>query len=287
MEIELLGCGYTFLKRPFSISYTEQLPHFLFRLQAEGSSHALVNGRIRKINTGDLLLYRSGDPYELRVDYNEDGEISSGDYYLFCKGDWIEQWWNRSFKSTCTHIDLDERILSLWRHLHIEKHKVGETNVELIGFLLAALCVSLERAVSGASLQQGNSPKNVKFISNRMKRYIEDHATKTFKIEDVAQHVGLSVSRAVTLFKASFHLTMIQYAIEIKLSTAIELMNYSTFNLEQIAFSSGFGNYAYFHKVFRKKFGVSPTEYRLNGVQHSQHFKEGAYPSYQEDITHT
>jgi AraC family transcriptional regulator of arabinose operon len=37
---------------------------------------------------------------------------------------------------------------------------------------------------------------------------------------------------------------MIQYALEIKLATAVELMNYSALKLEQIAFSSGFGKYA-------------------------------------------
>ncbi|WP_420852214.1 helix-turn-helix domain-containing protein [Paenibacillus hamazuiensis] len=64
------------------------------------------------------------------------------------------------------------------------------------------------------------------------------------------------------MFKQIFGKTMIQYALEIRLSTAIERMKYSTMTLEQIAESCGFGSYSYFHRVFREKYGVSPTDYR-------------------------
>ena len=39
-----------------------------------------------------------------------DGKIASGDYYLFCKGDWIDAWWKRSHKQTCTRIDFDRSV---------------------------------------------------------------------------------------------------------------------------------------------------------------------------------
>jgi AraC family transcriptional regulator of arabinose operon len=273
MDIELLGCGYSFFSKPFTITYTDRLPYFLFRLQTEGSCLAMVNGEMKKIEPGDLLLYPSGESCELRADKGEEGSVFSGDYFLFCNGTWVREWWNRSKKPTFTHIDMDERILSLWRNLHIENHKVGETNLELIGYLLRALCLNLERAVIGAASVQGPSNRSGKFVSNKMKRYIEDHATQTFKIQDVAEHVGLSVSRAVTLFKESFGFTMIQYAVELRLSSAVELMKYGALNLEQVAESCGFGNYSYFHRAFKNKHGVSPAEFRLQSVQQAQHFK--------------
>ena len=93
-----------------------------------------------------------------------------------------------------------------------------------------------------------------------MKNYIEEHANQSFKIKDVASHAGFSVSRASRLFKETFGKTMIQYALEIRLNTAIELMKYSEMTLEQIAEVSGFGSYTYFHRVFREAHGVSPTK---------------------------
>lgn len=37
-----------------------------------------------------------------------------------------------------------------------------------------------------------------------MKRFVEENATMTFKVEEAPRHVGLSVSRAVHLFKECF-----------------------------------------------------------------------------------
>ncbi|MFD1675230.1 helix-turn-helix domain-containing protein [Alicyclobacillus fodiniaquatilis] len=267
MEAELLACGYSFHSKPFAMGFIEKLPSFLFRLQTDGHCKALVKGKMRTVEPGDLLLFQQGDPYELRVDTAEpDGSSVSGDYFLFCQGQWIRDWWNRSEKPTCTRIDLDERILSLWRQLHLEKHKVAAVEPELLTYLLCALCISLERAVIGTASLQGRSNLTVKFTSDRMKRYIEDHAKEDFKVQDVADHVGLSVSRAVHLFKESFDFTMVQYALEIKLSNAVERMNYTHMSLEQIAESCGFGSYAYFHKVFKRKYGVSPTQFRMKAT---------------------
>jgi AraC family transcriptional regulator of arabinose operon len=55
---------------------------------------------------------------------------------------------------------------------------------------------------------------------------------------------------------------MMEYVQEIRLSAAIERMKYTTMTLEQIAVDCGFGTYPYFHKVFKKKYGMAPGAYR-------------------------
>lgn len=266
MEAALLTCGYSFHMDPFYVSTKSGLQSYLFRLQTEGICEALVNGRMIRIEAGHLLLFKPGDPYELRIEKDltqTDGKIASGDYYLFCKGSWIDAWWKRSNKPTCMRIDLDPRLISLWRQLSLEKRRMEEENAELSGYLLQALCLYLERAATETVSLQGRP-----FTGTRMKRFIEAHATAAFKIEDVADHVGLSISRAVHLFKEYFGKTMIQYATEVRLSSAVERMHDSSMSLEQIALSCGFGSYPYFHRAFKQRFGTSPKAYRQN-MQHT------------------
>jgi AraC family transcriptional regulator, arabinose operon regulatory protein len=260
METELLTCGYSFHMERFDVSTKNGLNSYLFRLQTEGACEALVQGSIRHIEAGDLLLYKPGDPYELLIEEHPEqfnGKIASGDYYVFCKGPWIDSWWNRSAKPTCSRIDLDARLISLWRQLILEKRRMEEEDRELSGYLLQALCLYLERAVTETVSLQGRP-----FTGTRMKRFIEAHATATFKIEDVAAHVELSVSRAVHLFKECFGKTMMQYALEVRLASAVERMHDSSMSLEQIALSCGFGSYPYFHRAFKHKFGISPKLFR-------------------------
>ncbi|WP_445488741.1 AraC family transcriptional regulator [Niallia sp. 03133] len=254
MENIIKYCGYSYHITPYFDQYKTGFPNFLFRLQTEGSSEVIVNGVKKEIKKGDLILVKPGDFYDIRIE----GDQKSGDYHLLCDGDWIKEWWNRSSKPTFSKINLDKNLLDLWNHIIMEERRLAfDKNKELSSYLLQALCLSLERAITETS-PAFNRP----FTVTQMMRYIEENAMNGLVIEDVAKHVGLSVSRSVHLFKSNFGKTMIEYAQEIRLSAAINQMKYTTLTLEQIAENCGFGVYPYFHKVFKKKYGVSPGVYR-------------------------
>ncbi|CAH2714985.1 Arabinose operon regulatory protein [Neobacillus rhizosphaerae] len=258
-------CGYSYHTQPFYSHDRNGFPAYLFRLQTEGTCEVIVKGRKVSIGKGDLLLIQPGDHYELLIEWKRDNSkdtmVVSGDYHLACEGPWVDEWWKRSDKPTISRIDLDEKLLALWRYLIIEERRPSsEENKELSDYLLRALCLSLERSVNETA-PSFNRPYTV----TRMMRYIEEHATTALKVEEVAQHAGLSISRAVHLFKSSVGKTIIEYALEIRLTAAIERMKYTTMTLEQIAEDCGFGSYTYFHRVFHKKYGLAPGAYRRMG----------------------
>ncbi|WP_081667047.1 helix-turn-helix domain-containing protein [Paenibacillus pinihumi] len=261
MEAGLLMCGFSHHTQPFSNIYESNRPGYLFRLQTEGRATALVNGEMREITGGDLLLYAPEDPYQLSIlpfDHPQRGRIiSSSDYYLACHGSWIDDWWRRRKRPQLIRIDPEDRLLSLWRNLILERRGVGGERPELTDYMLRSLCLSIDRKIDEQSSQQGRP-----FIASRMKAYIEEHATSSMRIEDLAEHVQLSVSRASHLFKEHVGKTIIEYALEIRLSVAEERMKYSSMTLEQIAETCGFGSYSYFFRIFRRKHGISPAEFR-------------------------
>ncbi|MFZ7943010.1 helix-turn-helix domain-containing protein [Neobacillus sp. 19] len=254
MSTNILFCAYSIHINGYHSQHKSGYPSYLFRLQTEGLCQVVVKGRKMEVGKGDLLLIKPGDHYELLV---KEGQIS-GDYHIICEGAWIDEWWSGFDKPDISRIELDEKLLALWRYIMIEKRRPESSqNEELIDYLLRALCLTLERVISetGPSF---NHPYSV----TRMMRYIEEHAMTAFKVEDVARHAGLSISRSVHLFKSSVGKTMMEYAQEIRLAAAIERMKYTTMTLEQIAMDCGFGSYPYFHKVFKKKHGIAPGAYR-------------------------
>jgi AraC family transcriptional regulator of arabinose operon len=248
-------CDYSYHTKQFYSFHKTGISDYLFRLQTEGNCEVTINSSRILIEKGDLLLIKPGDHYELRIEDNQ----HSGDYYIFCKGSWLDEWWNRSEKPAISRIEIDERLLALWRHIIIEERRPhSEQNKELTSYLLQALCLFLERAVHETARSNSHRP----YVVTKMMRFIEEHAMTGFKIEEVAQDAGLSVSRAVHLFKSTVGKTMIEYAQEIRLSSAINQMKYTLMSLEQIAENCGFSGYPYFHKVFKKNYGVSPGAYR-------------------------
>lgn len=259
MDLRLHACAYSFHTLPFKTSFTPP-PFFLFRLQVVGSCRALVNGKMSIIEPGDLLIYRPGEPYHLEVE-EMDGKIESGDYYLLCEGSWIEEWWKAQSRPIQQRIHMDAGMLSLWQQLYIEQHRIVQRNPELIRHLLCALCLSLDRlAVDTVSRQDPEGRSNELVVL--MRRYINVNALRRLRVEEVAKAAGLSVSRAVHLFKKLTGFTIIRYTQEIRLSNAMERIRYTDLSLENIAGTCGFGTYSYFHKVFKARYGLSPKEVR-------------------------
>ncbi|GAA3411076.1 helix-turn-helix transcriptional regulator [Paenibacillus hodogayensis] len=260
---EVLAAGYSHHTKPFYIQSTRGLRNYLIRFQVEGCCRALVDGEVRLISAGDLLLYKPKDQYDLRIEPElqpgGESEVASGDYYFFCRGSWLEEWWGRTVKQSRMRLPINEDVLHLCRQTILEQRRGKAPAKEMAEYYFRLLCLTIERA---SQEQQAASGKGKSFLAYEMKRYIEEHALSPLKIEDVAGHVDLSVSRAVHLFRSMFNQTIMQYVQQIRLSVAKERILFSKMSLEQIAEMSGFNSYTYFYRVFKARYGLSPKEYR-------------------------
>ncbi|WP_168736006.1 helix-turn-helix domain-containing protein [Cohnella fermenti] len=258
-KIEVQLCDYS-SHTEFVQGYPDGLPTYIIRLQAEGMSRALVGGELTEIVPGDLLLFRPGERYELRI--GERGPLPaakrSGDYFVMCVGEGMDEWWARRERPTLSRIGEDGRIRAVWQQLILEHRRLGGGDAELVALLTRALLAMLDRAIDEAPDSRSAPALN----ALKMRSFIESRSTEALTLEDIAMHVRLSVSRAGHLFKEHFGVSMIAYLQQIRMHRALNLLAYSQLSLEQIAAESGLGSYAYFHRLFRAQYGMSPGAYR-------------------------
>jgi AraC family transcriptional regulator of arabinose operon len=238
------------------------LNYYYFRLQVEGGCMAFVGGQTVPVGPGDLLLYRPGDGaffQFVRPPGQPAGKsLLSGNYYMSCRGAWLDEWWARTPVPQRMKIPLSDSLLAVFKEIVQEHRRAMPHKAEISDYLLRVLCRMIERSVPDANRQDDNPSQLV----GRMKQYITENATSPFRLEDVANYAGISVPYAVALFKAACNQTIMQYAKEVRLSIACDRIKFTVTNLERIAESTGFGSYTYFHRVFRAKFGMSPKQYR-------------------------
>ncbi|MCG8481916.1 MAG: AraC family transcriptional regulator, partial [Clostridia bacterium] len=92
--------------------------------------------------------------------------------------------------------------------------------------------------------------------------YIAANYEKKIGVDDIANVTGYSVSRFQHLFKNRYGITAIEYLINERIKKAKELLSFSSLNVQEICYFTGFRDPYYFSKMFKEKTGVSPREYR-------------------------
>ena len=100
-------------------------------------------------------------------------------------------------------------------------------------------------------------------IIDQAKRQIDDYFTSpTFSLEKVAQSLYIPHSRLCRIFKANTGMTMVSYLNQRRMEMVTNLLTTTSLNIINISFSSGFRDYTYFLSLFKRIYGITPTQYR-------------------------
>lgn len=94
------------------------------------------------------------------------------------------------------------------------------------------------------------------------KKFIEENYTKNITLEDVSQQVNISAYYFSRIFKEETNENFIDYLTGLRIERAKDLLSSTQYSMKEICNMSGYSDPNYFSKSFKKKVGVTPTEYR-------------------------
>ena len=96
----------------------------------------------------------------------------------------------------------------------------------------------------------------------RIIKYIETNYASKISIEEMADALDLSQSHFMKFFKNTMGTTFTEYLNDYRLTMASRLLISSEASILDIAAEVGFDNLSYFNRLFKKRFYVTPREYR-------------------------
>lgn len=101
---------------------------------------------------------------------------------------------------------------------------------------------------------------------NKVCQYIQKNSAKEITLEHVAGLIHLSRSAFSKFFKRATGKTFSDYVNDIRIGNACYLLTESDKAINEIAYETGFESLTYFNRVFLKKKGVTPRNFR-NHIQ--------------------
>lgn len=104
-------------------------------------------------------------------------------------------------------------------------------------------------------------PADIKI--HKLEAYVEKHyGDKGLSIQRISQHLDLSLNYTCGLFKKKTGRTINDYIISLRVRKARDMLKDRDIRIYEIADRAGFRNANYFARIFKKKTGFSPSEYR-------------------------
>ncbi|MNI26455.1 HTH-type transcriptional regulator YesS [compost metagenome] len=99
-------------------------------------------------------------------------------------------------------------------------------------------------------------------LINQITAYIEEHHSEPLSLQEMADSIFMNANYVSKLFKEVTGQTFLEYLTEFRFKRACQMLLDSDQGIHDIAEASGFGHKQNLIRVFRKKLGETPTEFR-------------------------
>lgn len=221
----------------------------------KGKMNIGLDGKFQPMKGGELVVFSPKTPYF----YNNNEKNSQVEYiWLHFSGFEAKKMLEKTAVE-CNKIltvGFDERIIESFAGL-FDEYKARDTGFEASCVSrLIALCVLFGRCIKKAS-GKGENP-NLSASVN----YIHKNYNSNINVEFLAKMEHLSLGYYRQVFKRRTGMSPVDYITGVRLRHGCELISRTNLSIKEIAALVGYDDQMYFSRIFKKKLGVSPKNYR-------------------------
>ena len=234
---------------------------------ASGKVGYMVEGRIYDLRPGGLMVMRRAESHRLLVNGSERYER----YTLNFRPEVLE---NHGFSPSMMAAFLDRELghrnlylpgefqgiepLELFRQMTASCQLLPEEDV-LVSYLSSLLC-----AINTAFRQQPKERDSEEELGRRLINYINDNLFEELSLVVISEKIHMSPSQINRVFRSLTGTSVYQYILQKRLIVAQELIakGESAVGASQ---KCGFRDYSSFYRLYKKRFGTSPTAAKRKG----------------------
>ncbi|MCH5341838.1 MAG: AraC family transcriptional regulator [Acetatifactor sp.] len=235
-----------------------------------GTGRYRVDGKTFSIQEGDLLIFNPGVRHQAL--YCPEVEIPATEFFvgfsdiqfqgipantmplpngailLHTTGEL-----RRKLYRICTAMQEEKAVSRQGRYFMMKAYLM-----QLILLVIREQCEPVEKS-KGCSFESVNK----KYLVEQIINYFEDHYSEKISLDQIAENMYLSPFYISKIFKSETGETPIRHLIDIRLENAMELLEGGwQGSIQEVAARVGYDDAYHFSKLFKKRYGISPSQAR-------------------------
>jgi AraC-like DNA-binding protein len=208
----------------------------------------------KALRGGDLILLRPGQWHR----YRPDPETGWHEYWICFNGHIA----NHLFESS--RFPENPPVLSVGYNEQITRLFVQAQELagEMPRAFQARIAAHIMHILALAQAAQSPGTSVDEELVRRIRCALTEHLEENIRMEDVAANLHVGYAKFRRAFKAHTGLTPGQYHLQLRIGRAKDLLTGTDLPVKQIALQLGFESPFYFSRIFKKKTGHAPQEWR-------------------------
>ena len=163
-------------------------------------------------------------------------------------------------------MEIFQNMVQLYEELKKTYHSTSlfrSTKIRSLFYFFLIQILEFQNGFTLASAEFNQEQKrSVQKISTRdLSDFLRQNCQNTIRSHDLEKIFHHNFDYMNRIFKADFGMTIFQYLEDYRISEAKKMLQTHAFSISQIAESLGFCNTYYFSRVFKKKTGISPSNW--------------------------
>ncbi len=160
---------------------------------------------------------------------------------------------------SCTCFTANEMLKAIFTEMVMPSGKYGEyqRKILVIRAILALADIKCRKSTD-TQYFSGDSADKV----HAARKILGENIAADISIEELAQKVSLNRTTLQRIFKEMYGVTIFEYRTQVRMQESKNLLLDKNKTITEIAAVCGYANASKYSAAFRKRFGVTPTEWR-------------------------
>lgn len=218
-----------------------------------------INKLNREIKKGEFIIIGNGDYYQITNSYHAMGYYFEIDPQVFAQAINSDMYFVMT-DSLKQNKDTSQ-IVSVLNELvfnKLQEDKQSDLDLKMIGLFYKLSSLILKNYI--VKLDGKENSSDIRVL--KIRSYIQANYKKKLELNDLADHLYISKGYLSRFFKKEFGCGFLTYLNNIRLYQVVNDLVNSDESIVDIAMNNGFYSISGFNRIFKKKFKMTPREYR-------------------------